>query len=197
MEKKLYRNEHQKMIGGVCAGLADYFNIDVSIVRVVAVLLMFCKGVVFIPYLILMVVLPKRGFAYNPNFKPGVDYTVPPTDPFTVPFGPGKPFGYPPAAPKKTGNFNAIFGTVLIVLGSLFLIEELNIIPDWDFDKLWPVVLVAVGAAIIVSGAKKQPWEKDGWNKVVTDEPVAEEPKSGIDLNKKNDEPSNDNASTF
>ena len=35
MEKKLYRNPNNKIIAGVCSGLADYINIDPTIVRVI------------------------------------------------------------------------------------------------------------------------------------------------------------------
>ena len=37
MTKKLYRSVNQKMLGGVCGGLAEYFDIDVSIVRLMLV----------------------------------------------------------------------------------------------------------------------------------------------------------------
>jgi len=37
MAKKLYRSTQQKMLGGVCAGLAEYFDLDVSLVRLIFV----------------------------------------------------------------------------------------------------------------------------------------------------------------
>jgi phage shock protein C len=37
MAKKLYRSAKQKMLGGVCGGLADYFDLDVSLVRLIFV----------------------------------------------------------------------------------------------------------------------------------------------------------------
>lgn len=53
--KKLYRNRNDKMVSGVCAGIAGYFNIDSTLVRVIyAVLSVFTA---FIPCLILYVVL--------------------------------------------------------------------------------------------------------------------------------------------
>lgn len=211
MEKKLYRNEYNKMIGGVCSGLAGYLAIDPTIVRLVFLVLLFLgHGAGFVMYIILLVVLPKRGVMFNdPNFKPGVDfkdYRVPPTQPFSQPFGEPftPPFNFAPVPPKKTSNASVIFGVVLVVLGTLFLIDELDFIPDWDFDKLWPVILVAAGAAIIVTGKKKQPWEQPNWS-ATTVEPAAEEPAApattektpGFDLSKKTDEPSNDNPTTL
>jgi phage shock protein PspC (stress-responsive transcriptional regulator) len=59
--KLLYRDtEHQK-IAGVCAGLADYLDIDVTLIRVIWVILVLCAGVGLIPYLVMaLVVEPKH-----------------------------------------------------------------------------------------------------------------------------------------
>jgi phage shock protein C len=202
MEKKLYRNEHGKMIGGVCNGIADYMSIDPTIVRIIFLALFFGHGAGLLIYLILLVVLPKRNAFTDPNFKPGVDYKdyrVPPVQPF------GQPFVYPPIPPKKSSNAGMIFGAILIVLGSIFLIDELDIIPDFDFDRLWPLVIIAAGAAIIVAGRKKEPWEKHDWNATsVTTAPDAPAEDSntadktpGFDLTKKNDDQSTDNPTTI
>ncbi len=60
MAKKLIRLEDQKMIGGVCAGLADYMEMDVSLVRLLFVAV--CIISVFIPmtlfYIIAWIVIP-------------------------------------------------------------------------------------------------------------------------------------------
>lgn len=59
---RLYRNSEKGMIFGVCAGLADYFGFDVTIVRVVVVLgaLFFPGPLVIVGYLIMALLLPKR-----------------------------------------------------------------------------------------------------------------------------------------
>ncbi len=199
MEKKLYRNEHGKMIGGVCAGIADYLAIDPTIVRLIFLVLFFGHGAGFLIYIILLVVLPKRHAMFNdPNFKPGVDYRVPPTQPF------GEPFAYPPIPPKKASNVGVIFGAILIVMGTIFLIDEFDIIPDWDFDRLWPLIIVAAGAALLVAGQKKQPWEQKDWSATTnttatepTTESNAAEKTPGFDLTKKSDDQSTDNPTTI
>jgi len=53
----------------------------------------------------------------------------------------------------------------LVLLGAFFILDDLQIIPDWDMEHLWPVILIAVGIIVIFSGAKKQPWEKKDWHK--------------------------------
>jgi phage shock protein C len=59
MEKKLYRSRNQ-MIAGVCAGLADYLNVDVTIIRVAYVLLSVLSAAFpgILVYIILMIVIP-------------------------------------------------------------------------------------------------------------------------------------------
>lgn len=59
MQKKLYRSKKDRMIAGVCGGLAEYFNIDPVIVRLIALFLVLPGGAPgFLPYLILWIVVP-------------------------------------------------------------------------------------------------------------------------------------------
>lgn len=59
--KRLYRaSEKDSMVGGVCAGIADYFGIDPTIVRLLWVLFIFGWGTGILAYLILWVVVPRR-----------------------------------------------------------------------------------------------------------------------------------------
>ena len=57
-EKKLSRSNN-KMIGDVCAGIAEYLGLDPTIVRIVWVLLLFFAGFGILLYLILWIVMPK------------------------------------------------------------------------------------------------------------------------------------------
>jgi phage shock protein PspC (stress-responsive transcriptional regulator) len=52
------RSSTDKKIAGVCAGLADYFDMDPTIIRVIWLLLLICAGTGFLAYLILWIVLP-------------------------------------------------------------------------------------------------------------------------------------------
>mgnify|MGYP000876486915 CR=1 FL=1 len=63
--KRLYRSRQDRLIAGVCGGIAEYFNIDPVIVRLVAVLLLLPGGLPgFIPYLVMWAVVPEK-----PNAK--------------------------------------------------------------------------------------------------------------------------------
>lgn len=56
--KKLMRSRRDKKLGGVCAGLADYFDLDPTIVRVIWFLAVFFAGTGFLVYMVLWIVLP-------------------------------------------------------------------------------------------------------------------------------------------
>ena len=62
--KKLYRSNN-RMITGVCAGLAEYFNVDPTIIRLGAVVLSLVTGVIggVIAYIVASVIIPEQGRA--------------------------------------------------------------------------------------------------------------------------------------
>lgn len=62
MTKKLYRSTDQKVIAGVCGGIAEYFDIDVTLVRLIAVALLLPGGLPgFLPYVIMWAIVPQKG----------------------------------------------------------------------------------------------------------------------------------------
>jgi len=177
MEKKLYRDEFHKKLGGVCAGLAEYFTVDVAIVRILFVLACILHGGGLLVYVVLWIALPKKPHAY---FDPTVDYTVPPqntgdqaaaqtgatgSNPFgsstyqARPHG-GTPFPNPPFQPqhRTASTFSIVAGVILIIVGGSILLDNFNIIPDWDIRHLWPIIFIVVGCVLMIStsGGKKK-----------------------------------------
>lgn len=63
-QKRLQRPVNGKMIAGVCAGIANYFNIDPTIVRIIYVLMFFMLGTGILLYLILWLVIPQEKIYY-------------------------------------------------------------------------------------------------------------------------------------
>lgn len=57
--KRLYKSRNNKMICGVCAGIADYFNIDPSIVRVLWAVLAVARGTGVLAYIACAIILPE------------------------------------------------------------------------------------------------------------------------------------------
>jgi phage shock protein C len=58
MEKRIYRSRDERVIWGVCSGLAKYFDVDPTIIRIIAVLTLFfaCTGILI--YIILTIIIP-------------------------------------------------------------------------------------------------------------------------------------------
>jgi phage shock protein C len=56
--RKLYRSRSQRMIAGVCGGLADYFNIDATLIRVLFLLLAVFGGTGLVIYIVMWVIVP-------------------------------------------------------------------------------------------------------------------------------------------
>lgn len=59
-EKRLVRSRNDKMLFGVCGGLADYLNIDPVIVRLLVALLTLWNGVGLLVYLVLALIMPQE-----------------------------------------------------------------------------------------------------------------------------------------
>ena len=62
MKKKLYKSVKDRKLTGVCGGIAEYFDIDSSIVRIVWLVLILCAGTGILAYIICAIVLDD-----NPN----------------------------------------------------------------------------------------------------------------------------------
>lgn len=59
-KKKLYRIEDGKMIAGVCTGLGEYLNIDVTIIRLLWVFFVLAAGTGILAYLLAAIIIPQK-----------------------------------------------------------------------------------------------------------------------------------------
>ena len=59
-EKKLHRTRNNKKIFGVCGGLAEYFDVDVTVIRILFLIALFCVGGGLLAYLICALVMPEQ-----------------------------------------------------------------------------------------------------------------------------------------
>ncbi|MCR4580478.1 MAG: PspC domain-containing protein [Treponema sp.] len=60
MSKKLYKSHKNRMVAGVCGGLAEFFNIDATIIRLIMALLIVLKGAGLLLYLIAAIIIPRE-----------------------------------------------------------------------------------------------------------------------------------------
>lgn len=137
--KKLYRSRENAMIGGVCAGLAEYFNIDPSLVRLAAVILVFPGGLGIWAYIISWIVIPQKPLGTVAADQPSAGDTVSGQE---IDSSAEKPH-------EDQDNSRYIVGVVLVALGVLFLLNAFDIFVWFSFAKLWPIVLIIVGLAVL------------------------------------------------
>jgi len=179
---RLYRCRHDKRLAGVSSGLAEYFDIDVSLVRVLWVLSIFFGGIGILLYIVLAIIVPMEP-EYLP--QPGGGTSSNPaeggqaeglTDAEGNPPATGSPSGAPVGPHAHSGWYVAdeahkhrtsgngmgltFFGMILILFGALALID--GYLPGWADNGrfLWPAFILGVGAILVATAVRRRPNEQ-------------------------------------
>ncbi|MFH1685911.1 MAG: PspC domain-containing protein [bacterium] len=126
MTKRLYRSRESKVIGGVCGGLGEYFDVDPVLVRIITVILAFGPGLGVLAYIIAWIIIPER-----------------PLDVVRV-----------KSESRPTSWHKYLPGLVLMGIGVLLLVREHWFWFGWD--EFWPVALIAIGLALIAKRGKSR-----------------------------------------
>ena len=161
MEKRLYRSRSDRMIWGVCGGLAKYFDMDPTIVRVITVLSIFFGSLGIWAYLILAIVVPlENSKAAEP--KDTIKENVEEMKETASELGrelrstlAGEEGESEEIAKMRHRRRNTL-GIILIVLGILFLLGSLDLFWWFRWSTLWPLIPVAIGALIIFSTRRRK-----------------------------------------
>lgn len=144
MVKKLYRSNNDKMIAGVCGGLAEYFEIDSTLVRLLFLALLIFGGGGILIYIIMWIVVPKKPYIINDtkDYRNSGSYNE------TLNYeSPKKEHPIEVESPQKY-NKNTIVGIIIIVIGVLLLFENFDLI--FGFSNLWPILLIIFGAYLLL-----------------------------------------------
>ena len=149
--QKLYRSETDKMIAGVCGGLAKFFSVDATLVRLVFLLLLFLGGSGFVLYLILWIIVPRESFAAGTPQDVVHDNAQ---DIAQTARDLGQSIGGASgdAAQSAARNGPLIFAVLLIGLGIWFLLQNLLHI---DLGQFWPLILIVIGLALLIPAMRK------------------------------------------
>ena len=130
MPKRLYRSNTSRMLGGVCGGMGEYFDVDPTVVRVIAVILgLASAGWAIIAYIIGWIIIPEE--------LPGAVKAKQSTE-----------SNNQPKVYHTSSTWTRYFpGLALIFFGSLILVRE-----NWfwfAWDGIWPIMLIGIGLALI------------------------------------------------
>ncbi len=162
MERRLYRSRSERVLGGVCGGLAKYFDMDPVLVRIIFVLLIFANGLGILAYIIMAILVPVEGSkagaprdAIRENVEEMKQSATELGDKIRSSFGKGdKPREEtPPVASGHRGR--SMLGIVFIIVGAFLLLGTLNLFAWFRWAFLWPLVLIIVGL-LIIFGARRR-----------------------------------------
>ncbi len=149
MNKRLTRSVKDKVIGGVAGGIAEYFEIDPVIVRVLFVVSLFFHGAGFIAYIVLWIALPEANYVLESSSNTNVqnsnstDSQMKQDDAASA---------YFKSLEEKKMKRNRNLGIVLLVLGCIFLAD--NFIPKIRIADFWPIILIALGLSMLLKAKK-------------------------------------------
>lgn len=153
MSTRLERSATNKVIGGVCGGIAEYLQVDPTLVRVFFVIAGFLTaGLAFLGYLVLLVLMPLPG---RPTpFVQGSGTSAPgePADPLPPTTAPIVSTLTDPEAAERR---RATFGYFLVALGIVFLLANVGVFRIVRWDLVWPLVLVGGGILLLAQRVKR------------------------------------------
>src|ERR1051326_1535460 len=134
--RRLFKSRRNRMIDGICGGVAEYFGIDPTLVRIVWVLLTLLDGSAFLLYIAAMIIMPV---------KPQQIEVQPPGGPAGGHQGPDK---------------RRFWGMLLVLIGAFALIINLG----WFSDIHWwsisgsvvlPILLILLGIILIYTYTRR------------------------------------------
>jgi phage shock protein C len=135
--KKLYKSRKNKVVAGVCGGIAEYLEVDPVLVRLIAVLFFFTGGATLIAYIVGMIIIPNQ-----------------PLGGYSAPIqAQGTASVEQPETHSHAGSL--IIGVILIVFGIHFLMRDIPFFQyywrfwDWGWHFFWPSVLILVGLLVM------------------------------------------------
>lgn len=171
MSKKLYRSKNDRMIAGVCGGLADYFNVDSSLVRLAVLFIFLFQGIGLAAYIIAWIVMSEE--PVENEYRMPDDYYIEDQkkkgnekqqQSYDEDGGQSQNKNYDQEnrtesekkyyqqyhdqnSESSNNNRRKLFAVVMILVGSIFLIDIW--IPDLYWERYWPLILITVGALML------------------------------------------------
>lgn len=163
MEQRLCRSETDRMIGGVCGGLAEYLAVDSVWVRLVAVLLVFADGVGLLAYIVLWIIMPtqsKIGLAPKEVAREGVEEMKETAREMgerarqlaqeaRMSMGGGSA-AEESAVKEARARHSYVVAAILIVVGLILILGNFGLLWWLHIGRLWPLLLIIAGVVLLL-----------------------------------------------
>lgn len=152
MSKKLYRSKKDQIIGGVCGGIAEYFGIDSTLVRLAFVLFALIEGAGIIAYIIAWIIIPESPQSGQSKGEEEVYDVELDKEDEEGEYQASK--DEPEEEKKNKEQRKRILGLILVALGIFFILD--NWIPGFYWRRFWPVILIVLGVVLIYREVKER-----------------------------------------
>lgn len=138
--KKLYRSREDRMIFGVCGGIAKYFDTDSTLIRIIFIFLIFANGIGPIFYLILAILVPLEPGVGQENIKEELK------DSLNM------------IRKHRSNNRRWMFGVIMIIVGLFFVLNQYFPIAFYlrflSLSHLWPYLIIIFGLYIVFKNSR-------------------------------------------
>ncbi|MGD8781776.1 MAG: PspC domain-containing protein [Ignavibacteria bacterium] len=169
MKEKLFRSRKNRVLGGVAAGIAEYINLDVIIVRILMIVLTIFNGIGILLYIILWIVLPEEPIVFTTassansgTYTPGAGTASSQTDNTSEAKSPDVEYTAEDYSKeqkiheelnKRKKSSSIVIGIILIIIGAAFTLH--NFFYYFDFEYILPLAFIALGIILILKSKNK------------------------------------------
>jgi len=148
MQAKLVRSETDKVIAGVCGGIAAYLNVDSVLVRFAFLMLIFASGIGFPLYIILIFLMPEENnntaaASSPPDWE--IEEEIKIYDDDATPIKENDQLLEVTPHPQRP----IIFAIVLIAIGLYLLAQNMGFLGWFDIGWFGPLLIIGIGLYVI------------------------------------------------
>lgn len=153
--RRLERSTTNRVVAGVCGGLAEYLQVDATLTRwVFALATLFTAGLFILGYIALLFLMPLPGQRapvedlWQPQGSRTGDIAPPRAD---APLGEAsEPVARPAFDPEAEARRQRWIGYALLALGAIFLLSEADVFRFVRWDLIWPVAIIGLGLFFVL-----------------------------------------------
>ena len=140
MNRRLYRCRHDRRIAGVASGVAEYFDLDPSLVRVLWLVSIFFGAVTLVLYIGMWLIVPLEPMTESELSAAGTAQA-------------GNPAGHQHRTSGES-RWSLWIGLILVLCGALALLDVA--LPDWSASRyFWPLLLVGAGGILVAMAVRR------------------------------------------
>lgn len=156
--RRLHRSSHDRMWAGIAGGMAEYFDLDPTLIRLIWVVATVVTAGLFVAvYLVMWVIMPQDtdlpagGWREpDPGAEAAGSIAADAAGPPPPGYGRGRRQRYGYEYGEYGGRRHRSAGIVLIVLGVLFLSSQAGLFRYINWSIAWAVVLIVLGGAMLL-----------------------------------------------